>query len=46
MIKKKLCRITGAGANHMLENTVATSRMETRRRFKQGMADKNLPCLF
>ena len=45
MIEKNFCRITGAGANHLLENTVAISRMEAGRRFKQGMADKNLPCL-
>ncbi len=46
MIEKNFCRITGAGANHLLENTVAISRMEAGRRFKQGMANKNLPCLF
>lgn len=46
MIEKNLCRITGAGANHLLENTVSTSRMEAGRRFKQGMADKNFSASF
>ena len=43
MIEKNFCRITGAEANHLLENTVATSRDGGRKTFQAGHGRQKSP---